>query len=72
MGVVLYKEYIDFIIITYPYICTPFVLALFLQQQPYFFVHFKNVFSFLFILFLCNTAARCPNTFEIIQKSRSC
>ena len=29
-------------------------LLFFWQQHPYFFVHFKNVFSFLFMLFLCN------------------
>ena len=50
---------------------TPLVLALFLQQHPYFFVHFKNVFSFLFMLFLCNTANVAQRTFEIVQKSRS-
>ena len=33
---------------------TPLVLALFWQHHPYFFVHFFNVFSFLFMLFLCN------------------
>ena len=44
------------IIITFP--DTPLLLALFGQQHPYFFVHFKNVFSFLLMLFLCNIA-RC-------------
>ena len=33
------------IIITCP---TPLVLGLFLQHHPYFFVHLKNVFSFLY------------------------
>ena len=41
MGVVV-RRYIDFLILLIPtplvYICT------FLQQQPYFFVHFLNVF----------------------------
>ena len=41
--------YIDFLILL---TTTPFVLALFWQQHPYFFVHFKNVFSVLFLLFL--------------------
>ena len=31
-----------------------YYIALFWQQHHYFFVHFKNVFSFLFTLFLCN------------------
>ena len=30
------------------------LVSAFLQQHPYFFFHFKNVFSFLFMLFLCN------------------
>ena len=47
-------------------------ISSFLQQHPYFFVHFKNVFSFLFMLFLCNIANVAQRTFEIVQKSRSC
>ena len=44
MGVVV-RRYIDILtIINFP---TPLVLALFWQQHPYFFVHFKNVFSVL-------------------------
>ena len=43
----------------------------FLQQHPYLFVHFKNVFSFLYMLFLCNIANVAQRTFEIVQKSRS-
>ena len=31
-----------------------YILALFLAHHPYFFVHFLNVFLFLFMLFLCN------------------
>ena len=50
---------------------TALVVALFGQQHPYFFVHLKNVFSFLFMLFLCNIANVAQRTFEIIQKSRS-
>ena len=48
---VVVRRYVGFLIILlFP---TPLVL-LFLQQHPYFFVHF--VFSFLFMLFLCNIA----------------
>ena len=57
---------------TYPYSTC---IGSFLQQHPYFFIHFKNVFSFLFILFLCNIANTvnvAQRTFEIVQKSRSC
>ena len=54
--------------ITYPYSsCTSY----FLQLHHYFFVHFKNVFSILFMLFLGNIANVAQRTFEIIQKSRS-
>ena len=65
MGVVL-RRYIDIliIIITFPYST---LLALFWQQHPYFFVHFFNVFSFLFMLFLCNIANVAQRTFEITQ-----
>ena len=45
VGVVV-RRYTDFLILLFP---TPLVLALFLQQHPYFFVHFKNVFSFFLI-----------------------
>ena len=71
MGVAV-RRYIDIliIIINFPY--NPLVLALFLQQhRPYFFVHLKNVFSFFFMLFLCNIASVAQRTFEIVQKSRS-
>ena len=47
------KLYIDFIILLFP---TPLVLVHFLQQHLYFIVHFLNVFSFSFMLFLCNIA----------------
>ena len=33
---------------------------------------FKNVFSFLFMLFLCDVANVAQRTFEIVQKSSSC
>ena len=49
MGVVV-KRYINFLIILLN--PTPLVLGHFLQKHPYFFVHFKNVFSFLLMLFL--------------------
>ena len=54
MGVVV-RRYTDIltIIINFPYNYTPLVLhvALFWQQHPYFFVHFLNEFSVLFMLF---------------------
>ena len=54
--------------ITYPYSTC---ITSFLQLHPYFFVHLKNVFSFLLMLFLCNIANVAQRTFEIVQKSRS-
>ena len=69
VGVVV-RRYIDIliIIITFPYsIC----ISSFLQQHPYFIVHFKKNISFLFMLFLCNRANVAQRTFKIIQKSRS-
>ena len=48
MGVVV-RRYIDFLILLIP---TPLVSVLFLQQHPYFFVHLKKCFSFLFQYFL--------------------
>ena len=62
------KEVYRFPHITYPYSTC---ISSFLQQHPYF-VHFKNVFSFLFMLFLCDIANIAQRTFKIIQKSRSC
>ena len=48
MGVVV-RRYIDFLIILlFP---TPLVLGLFLQQHPYF-VHFKNVFVLVNVIFV--------------------
>ena len=69
MGVVV-RRYIDFLIILL--IPTPLVLysSFFLQLHPYFLVHLKNVFSFLFMLFLYNIANVAQTIFEIIQKSR--
>ena len=49
MGVVV-RRYIDFLIILL--IPTPLVLALFLKQHPYFFVHLKNVFC-SFLCYFC-------------------
>ena len=40
LGVVL-RRYIDFLILLIP---TPLVSVLFLQQHPYFFVHFLNIY----------------------------
>ena len=48
LGVVL-RRYLDFLILLIP--PTPLVSVLFLQQHPYFFVHFKKCFSFLFQYF---------------------
>ena len=69
MGVVV-RRYIDIltIIINFPYsTCISFFGG---QQHPYFFVHFLNVFSFLFMLFLYNIAIAnvTQKTFEIVQK----
>ena len=61
------RRYIDFLILL---IHTPLVLALFLQQHPYFFVHFLNGFLLLFTDFLRNIANVAQRTFEIVQKSR--
>ena len=47
LGVVL-RRYIDLLILLIP---TPLVSVLFLQQHPYFFVHFYKCFSFLFQYF---------------------
>ena len=47
MGVVL-RRYIDFLILL---ITTTLISVLFLQQHPYFFVHFYKCFSFLFQYF---------------------
>ena len=46
------------------------VLAYF-EAEFLLFAHFKNVFSFMFMLFLCNIASVAQKTFEIIRKSRS-
>ena len=43
------KEIYRFPHTTYPY--TPLVSCTFLQQHPYFFVHFLKCFSFLFQYF---------------------
>ena len=56
----------------YPHnITNPYSTCSFLQQHPYFFFHVLNVFSFLFMLFLCNIANIAQKTFKIVQNSRS-
>ena len=55
MGIIV-RRYRDFLIL---FISTPLVLARFCSSIHTSFlipVHFKNVFSFLFMLFLCNIA----------------
>ena len=55
MGIVA-RRYTDFFIIhciTYPYYTC---ISSFLQHNLYFFVHLKNVISFLYVLFLCYIA----------------
>ena len=54
--------------ITYPYSTC---ITSCLQQDPYFFVHYLNVFSFLFMSFLCNIANITQRACKIVQKSRS-
>ena len=72
MGAVV-KGYIDIltIIINFPYATC--ISSFFWQQHPYFFVHFVNVFSVLFLLcFLQYIANVTQRTFEIVpKKSRS-
>ena len=63
MGVVVRRYYRVPHNITYP--CSTCIRP-FLQQHPYFFVHFKNVFHSC-LLFLYNIANVAPRTFEIIQ-----
>ena len=48
MGIVI-RRYIDILTIILLIFPTPLVLALFLAQHPYFFVHFLNVFSVLYM-----------------------
>ena len=67
---VLVRRYTDFliIIITFPYsTCS----SSFLQQHPYFFVHFLNVFRSCLCYFCAIYSKLCSRTFEIVQKSRS-
>ena len=67
MGVVV-RRYIDFLILLILLTC----ISSFLQQHPYFFVHFKNVFSHSCLCyFCCNIANVAQRTFEIAHKSRS-
>ena len=41
------------------------------SPSVYFFVHFKNVLLYLFMLSLCNIANVAQRTIEIVQNSRS-
>ena len=65
------RRYIDIltIIINFPY--STFILALFWQQHPYFFVHFKNVFSVLFLLFFFNIYKRYSKNIQDGSKKSS-
>ena len=73
MGVVV-RRYIDIltIIINFP---TPLVLALFWQQHPYFFVHFKMFFGLVYVIFLQYISKRYSKninsrSFKIIEITR--
>ena len=70
MGVVV-RRYIDIliIIINFPY--STCISSFFGSSIPTSLFIFKNVFLFLFMLFLCNIANVAQRTFEIVQKSRS-
>ena len=50
MGVVV-RRYIDILTIINNFPYSTCISSFFWQQHPYFFVHFLNVFSFLFMLF---------------------
>ena len=66
------RRYIDIltIMINFPY--STCISSFFWQQHPYFFVHFLNVFSVLFLLCFYNIVNVTQRTFEIVQKkSRS-
>ena len=67
---VVVRRCIDILIIINYYFPYPTCISFFWQQHPYF-VHFENVFSLLFMLYLCNIANVAQRTFEIVQKSRS-
>ena len=70
MGVVV-RRYIDILIIihTFPYsTCISFSFS---SSIPTSLFIFKNVFSFLFMLFLCDIANIAQRIFEIVQKSSS-
>ena len=66
MGVVV-RRYIDIliIIINFPY--STCISSFFGQQHPYFFVHFLNVFSFLFVIFV-QYSKRCSK--NILDRSK--
>ena len=71
MGVVV-RRYIDIltIIINFPY--STCISSFFWQQHPYFFVHFLNVFSVLFVIFF-TIYSKCysKNIRDRSKKSRS-
>ena len=60
MGVVV-RKYIDIVIV----LLIPATALAFFVAASLLLCHFKNVISFLFMLFLCDI------TFEIVQKSKS-
>ena len=69
MGVVVLRRYIDILtmIINFPYSTC---ISSFGEQHPYFFVHFKNVFSVLFLLFFYNITLFKEHS-RSFKKSRS-
>ena len=58
MGVVVRRYICRFPHITYPYSTC---IYYFLQQYPYFFVHFKNVFFVLVYVIFVQYSKRCSN-----------
>ena len=70
MGVVV-RRYIDIfiIIITFPY--STCISSFFYSSIPTSLFILKNVFSFLFMLVLCDIANVAHKTFQIVQKSSS-
>ena len=68
MGVVV-RRYIDIltIIINFPYSTC---ISSFWQQHPYFFVHFKNVFSVLFMLYFKIYSKRYSKNIRDRSKNR--
>ena len=68
-----FSNYVDYTVYRFTYITYLYTTCIssFLQQHPYFFVHLKNVISFLLMLFLCIIANIAQRTFKNIKKSRS-